>query len=60
MPRPAPAFAHRAEASLATPDGRTVILLGCYHVSQQNTFTGKLTSQMLDDIVDRAIQLSPL
>ena len=50
IPRPRPQFGHAAEAKI--PDGP--VLLGCYHVSQQNTNTGKLTAKMIDAVLARA------
>jgi uracil-DNA glycosylase family 4 len=54
LPKPRPAFAHGAEAELRSAGATPVTLLGCYHPSQQNTFTGRVTSQMLDAVFTRA------
>ena len=52
LPARRPPFAH----GLEVPCGR-VTLVGAFHPSQQNTFTGKLTPRMLDDVFTRARQL---
>jgi uracil-DNA glycosylase len=51
--RPRPRFGHAAEASVGP-----FVLLGSYHPSQQNTFTGKLTPPMLDAVFERAAELA--
>jgi uracil-DNA glycosylase family 4 len=53
VPRPRPRFGHGARASVGQWE-----LLGCYHPSQQNTFTGRLTEDMLDRIFAAARELA--
>jgi len=70
LPRPRPAFGHGTEVRLRQPRARNavehgaqaqnpqsggeILLIGCYHPSQQNTFTGRVTPAMLDDVFTRA------
>lgn len=52
IPRPKPRFGHGAHVEIGGFD-----MVGCYHVSQQNTFTGRLTEAMLDDVVEQVSDL---
>jgi uracil-DNA glycosylase len=49
VPKPKPRFGHGAECHIGKWN-----LLGCYHPSQQNTFTGRLTESMTDEVLLRA------
>ncbi|MFD9444912.1 uracil-DNA glycosylase [Streptomyces sp. NPDC060006] len=59
VPRPRPAFAHGARVELEGPD-RPLELFGCFHVSQRNTFTGRLTPRMLRDVLRTAARTAGL
>jgi uracil-DNA glycosylase family 4 len=55
VPRPRPAFGHGVHVTLEPRDDRLPLqVFGCYHVSQQNTFTGRLTPAMLEAVLLRA------
>jgi uracil-DNA glycosylase family 4 len=61
VPRPRPAFAHGAHVRLGShgdPDG--LDLFGCFHVSQRNTFTGRLTPAMLREVLHTAAEAAGL
>jgi len=53
VPRPRPAFGHAVEVEVAG-----VTVLGCYHPSPHNTFTGRLTVEMMDAVLGRAAVLA--
>ncbi|MFJ8080475.1 uracil-DNA glycosylase [Streptomyces sp. NPDC096205] len=55
VPRPRPAFGHGARVSLRDgKGGEGLELFGCFHVSQRNTFTGRLTPEMLREVLGAA------
>jgi uracil-DNA glycosylase len=55
VPRPKPRFGHGTESQVGP-----YTLLGCFHPSQQNTFTGKLTEPMMDEVFQRTRKLAQL
>jgi len=59
-PGPRPRFAHAAElcTPAAEPGERDLVLLASFHVSQQNTFTGRLTEPMFDAVLARSLELA--
>ncbi|RSN41628.1 uracil-DNA glycosylase, partial [Streptomyces sp. WAC 04229] len=60
VPRPRPPFAHGGQVTLDAPDGPGLRLFGCFHVSQRNTFTGRLTPEMLRDVLRAAADAAGL
>ncbi|MCO1577108.1 uracil-DNA glycosylase [Crossiella sp. SN42] len=60
VPRPRPKFGHGTRVDLTAADGQVLHLLGCYHVSPHNTYTGRLTPAMLQEVLNRAKALAGL
>lgn len=64
VPTPRPRFGHGVEVGICPdrpapdPDATALVLLGSYHPSQQNTFTGRLTRGMFDSVWARAVRLA--
>ncbi|MEV5905363.1 uracil-DNA glycosylase, partial [Streptomyces sp. NPDC052127] len=64
VPRPRPAFGHGTRVTLDGPEGPDgadgLDVFGCFHVSQRNTFTGRLTPGMLRDVLRTAAGVAGL
>ncbi|HET9141076.1 uracil-DNA glycosylase [Actinophytocola sp.] len=60
VPTPRPRFTHAALVTLPAPEGPPLHLFGSYHVSQQNTFTGRLTPAMLEAVLLEAKEAAGL
>jgi hypothetical protein len=56
LPKPRPKFGHGSSFSFVGNDGVKRLIIGSYHPSQQNTFTGKLTEKMLDDVMKKCVK----
>jgi len=60
VPSPKPKFGHGAEVKIGAPPGCPggLTLIGSYHPSQQNTFTGRLTQEMFDAVWERVVEVA--
>ena len=58
LPKPRPKFGHDASFTFVGSDGVKRLVIGSYHPSQQNTFTGKLTEKMLDVVIKKGASFS--
>ena len=56
IPKPKPKFSHGATFNVFSPVGTKYKVIGSYHPSQQNTFTGKLTEKMLNSVIREAFK----